>query len=212
MPYPKLAEGNRVFDAVFDAETNFADWNELQDQLKTVLGPRVISIPSLPGYGNVDAIGGTATNWIHYRQIADTGAHPPYSIGGTDPSFWEAVGGTHGSILLIPLPALYAGERITTARCVTAGDVDAADDYKGLVGIYYRDVDASPTTLQSVADITTDPFTTGGTGTWELSAATAINHTIVSGREYLLMVRAAADATSRTCRYLGAYMTVQFGN
>ena len=61
MAYDKLADGNRVYTAVSDNNISSADINELQDQLKEMLGPRPqAAMLSAGGYyryagGSVDA-------------------------------------------------------------------------------------------------------------------------------------------------------------
>jgi hypothetical protein len=189
MPYPKLAEGNRVFDAVFDAETNFADWNELQDQLLGMMGPLAWNINLM------NAVTLTA-DWAY---------------NDADPAFWEAANAATVKVLRIPIPWIRSGMKLTRIKVAAGGNSVAGDDGDGSIGIYRHPIGAAGTAAgAAIAVVTSQPFRTDPNYALHDSGALAL--TLDGTYQYYLRVLSAYDAgTPPDSRLLGAYATVQFG-
>lgn len=192
MPYPKLAEGDRVFDAVFDAETNFADWNELQDQLKGMLGPLTWNIPMVGGFC--------------------TDAAPGFEFKDADPPYWEALNCTATSTLYVPLPWVRSGMKLTRIKVSSGGDSIAGDDGDGSIKLHRHLISAAGASYgAALADISLTPFRAGAAPGGTLHDSGALTLTLDGTYSYFLRIQAAYDATPRDSWVLGAYATVQFG-
>lgn len=89
MPYANLVEGDRIWDSATDGTIYAADFNELMDQLKAALSPRVVSVPLAAGYdaNTIDAVDDASNEW-HLNGVAD----PPYWLDDA----------TEDSVLVIP--------------------------------------------------------------------------------------------------------------
>jgi hypothetical protein len=198
----KLAEGARVFDAVFDAETDFQDWNDLQDQLLGMLGPLNMPIPMI---GGMPGTGWSAlsTTWEYYE--APTLDPPWWSIAGV------VIDTTQKATLNFPVPWIRSGMKITRMYALTWGDSVAGDDDDGsILLVRNRLVTAGAPVAQATAvTISTQPWRTSA---YQLLDSGAVAHVVDGTYDYRLQVRSALDAAARTYRLLGAYATVQFGN
>jgi hypothetical protein len=200
MPYPKLVEGNRVFDAAFDQESNYADWNELQDQLKGLLGPLTMAIP-LIGANDVNNI--VLNDWTYYS-------------GATDPPFWQTV--TDNSLLRIPIPWIRSGWKMTALYVNTQGNYQGDGGSDGSILLRRHLVNyagVSPAAWSTVATCTGNFFQgIGGpfTPTWATYNAGALTLTLDGTYDYQLHVTSSNGGTMTACRILGAWATVQMGN
>jgi hypothetical protein len=106
MAYGKLAEGNRIWDASLDLGIYFEDDNELNDQLRAMLGPRegekivevgvvVSGTAGLTG-GSIDLYYGDPSAGLSTTAI-DGAAANPWNTGGVGTL-------TEYSITAAPLP------------------------------------------------------------------------------------------------------------
>ena len=134
MPYGELCEGDRVFTAVAGPAAS-ADINEIQDQLKTMLGPRKYSIP-LMMYNDL------GSDWA----IDDE--------NGGNPMRWEEETHTASSLLFVPV-LLPAGCTITA---VTAYIKGAATATGGDISLFRQKSDGSATRVLVQAIDATDPW------------------------------------------------------
>jgi len=196
MPYPKLAEGNRVFDAVFDAETNFADWNELQDQLKGMLGPLTYKIPIIsPNTGT-----GAVATWDYYSDA-------------TDPPFWQTT--TDTDTVRIPIPWIRTGMKMTALYACVYGDYAGDGGADGSITLKRHLVNyagAAPAAwsaaIATLDSVTLQPWRGGA---YKVVNAGALTLTLDGTYDYALFFTSSTGGTMTACRILGAYATVQFG-
>jgi hypothetical protein len=107
MAYGKLAEGNRVLDFVNSSYHDAADFNEIEDQLKVMCGPRwiscfppVIAEPTAHGAGLWDVKAYLETNFTMVLEHTTSSSDLIYS----------------------PMPGLRVGEKITGIEVVYSGD------------------------------------------------------------------------------------------
>jgi hypothetical protein len=184
MAYPKLAEGDRVFAAGSGVTASTADILELQDQLKTMLGPREFG---LTYWGEADSAEWTY-DWTN--------------------GYWVSSGGAGPDNVLFKLP-LYAGQKLTeihfTIEVATNG---AGGDL--LLQRRSRTPTAgsmgAPSTVATIdADIwngLTDNYAT------EMNY-TGLSYVLAANYNYWLLLAARAGVV---CKVHEAAIKAQFGN
>jgi len=189
----KLCEGNRAFTAVANNAVLSADHNDLQDQLKAMLGPRQVDILSC-----FPVITG-AWDW---------------PMGGADYG-WDVTANTGNSAVL----PFAVGQRVTAAKMFATRS--GLTDNAGSFGIYKQELDAAVPLPTLIGQLLT-PWAAGAadTLTWReidddgssgegFVGAAFTGFTIESGYVYYMRI---AGIAGRTHQIHAATVTAQFGN
>lgn len=184
--YGKLAEGARPADAVYNTAVSAAHINELQDQLKAMLGP-LAEAADLTSFIRNDS-SESETAWTY--------------VGGVDPPVLRYGSGTAG--VRIGLGPMRAGTKITACAVVMKGDVTG-----GSVNLYANLISAAGSAKTAIGTWAADPWNTSGA--WTVKAATGVlPYTVVANTNvWLSVVRPGGGAVGDV---LGVYYTRQMGN
>lgn len=182
MAYPKLAEGNRIWTASSGNNADSADYNELNDQLKGMLGPLETQVSLATGWFDRSNAG----IW-YYRKASGP---------------WALQNFTAVNPIVLPLLTVRAGQVITeidaTVKGTTAG---------GSI-ILYRQSMASPAAPTSTATWASNPWATSNA--WVVKSATAgLPHTVLADYEYYVEF---TDSAVDPQYIGGLTFTAQFGN
>lgn len=185
MAYPKLCEGNRVWTSVLGNNVQPDDYNEMNDQLKGMLGPLEVALPLISA--NQD----------------ESFANPWYLRVALGYLAWQSQAATSHS-LYMPLGTLRVGQKITSINVVVRGSAAG-----GSIVLYSQDVDTSPASPASVVTFSADPWDTSGAFENYVGTIGGGSFTVSSHTHYYLSF---TPTGSTVCYVLGGYYTVQFGN
>lgn len=191
MAYGKLAEGDRIWDSATDGDVASADFNELHDQLKAMLGPRQYNLTADGGPG---AVPGSAA---YFRWQYATG------------DWISDAGSAANAGIKFPI-TLYAGQVITDIRVRISGAVGALN---GTAVLAYGASEAALTTTALVG-ATGNFWDTGGSAVGNaisltLSAA-PLPLTVADDSQYFLYLVGPSNVT--TSEIWDVQITAQFGN
>lgn len=185
MPYGKLCEGNRVFTAA-NGLADPADINEVQDQEKAMLGPRIIRGFPAQMFGG--------DNWTAgwYQDIIANGC---------------SICNAAGAEMILHFP-LRNGEKVTAATAVVSGTQNG-----GSIVLAYAKIGAAAST-QDITAGAANPYATGvdnfaNAVTYTYSATTYIIGGITA--DYIVM-RFLGPGGTGIASLWDAYLTAQFGN
>jgi len=166
MAYGKLAEGDRIWDSSKDLGIYFEDFNEINDQLKAMLGPLTVAVPMASAEwdksGAVD---------YYYRKALGWWA-------------WQSV---NAAAIVFPLGTLRTGQVITAIDVTTRGAAVGG----GI--ILYRQPIATPAAPTSTGTWAANPFNTGGADQTK-SATGGLPHTVLTDFEYYIEITTSAGA------------------
>jgi hypothetical protein len=185
MAYGKLCEGSRPETQVAATPMPSAWANEFQDQLKTMLGPRMYGLP-VCGY-----VAATGSTWV-LREDAS-------------PMFWEDITRTSAGYLLIPV-VLPDGCKVTLIDVWVHG---SAGQTGGIIK-FMKQPCAAGAVSSTAAGIAPDANPWANAGITEISSG-AIAVEITTDYSYWIEFRNATGAIADN-RVYGAQITAQFGH
>jgi hypothetical protein len=186
MAYGKLAEAARVKDFVPGNKIESADHNEIQDQLKVMLGPRQYSV--LTDYANER----TGNTWSFIMTTA----------GG----YVNSTATNDNCIFPISLPA---GCKITSITVEISSNAGASS--AGKIELFYWQRGVNPT-AQDLTAATADPWNTGGVAYANRATYTYTATTYTIQDNYHYAIYCAGPASGSDHRIWDVRFIAQFGN
>jgi len=184
MAYPKLAEGNAPFVPIANNVIPAADYVELLNQLKAMMGPREYGVLS-------DGRNHTANTLFNAWERNN---NPAYWLNDTEDD----------AVLILPVQ-LYVGQKITSVHCTVSGAVGSlGGSCKFIHG------DHAAVTLVDM-DGVANCWDTGGVGTTQDYDDTG-DITVVAGHSYFFALASGTNASTHDCRVQHAHVIAQFGN
>jgi len=185
MAYGKLAEGNEVWLSAKNGSVNFEDMNELQSQLKGMLGPRDLLL--FPAGYEGQITGWEWDNTFDYLEAATN-----------DNAVW-----------IVPIP-VYAGQKLTEVEvqvtgtnASTGGALYFAEKIRGGTTVTSEQIDSGGNVYRCASGVA---YANVVTYTKSLSI------TCQADRYYFLWLEAGSDASTEDCRIWWYHVKAQFGN
>ena len=191
MAYDKLCEGNRVYDAATGGRIYAADLDEVQDQLKAMLGPRWVNLTFSPTYDDPDS-----TDW--------------YVVVGNEKYLTSS---TSGDSIIWPIK-LPVGCVITGVEVEVTGHTDSINGYLALLGYGVGDNLGGSDVLIEDEDITngvTNVFDTGGTAYSNVVTYSTLSGPITIVDDVIYYIQ-AAPTSAHEVRIWNVKVQYQYGN